>query len=183
MRLVSVIDENAQRMGHLIDALLELMGTSRRALVFRQLDMAGIAATTCRELQRAYPRARIEIGALPAAQGDEMLIRQVYANLAGNALKFSSKTDSPCVELGAEAGNGATVYFVRDNGAGFDMDHAAKLFKPFERLHSEQEYPGTGIGLALVHLIVQRHGGRIWAESAPGRGSTFRFTLAGGGSG
>ena len=183
MRLVSVIDENAQRMGHLIDALLELMGTSRRALVFRQLDMNGIAATTCSELQRAYPQARIEIGALPAAQGDEMLIRQVYANLAGNALKFSSKIDSPCVELGAEAGNGATVYFVRDNGAGFDTDHAAKLFKPFERLHSEQEYPGTGIGLALVHLIVQRHGGRIWAESAPGRGSTFRFTLAGDGPG
>ncbi len=183
MRLVSVIDANAQRMGHLIDALLELMRTSRRALVFRQLDMDRIASTTCRELQRGYPQARIEIGALPAAQGDDMLIQQVYANLVGNALKFSSKTDSPRVELGAEAGNGAAVYFVRDNGAGFDADHAAKLFKPFERLHSEQEFPGTGIGLALVHLIVQRHGGRIWAESAPGRGSTFRFTLAAGGPG
>jgi len=183
MRLVSVIDENAQRMGRLIDALLELMRMSRRALVFRRLDIAGIAGATCRELQRDYPQARIEIGELPVTQGDEMLVQQVYANLIGNALKFSSKGAAPHVELGAEQSGSVPVYFVRDNGAGFDKDHAAKLFKPFERLHSEHEFPGTGIGLALVHLIVQRHGGRIWAESAPGRGSTFRFTLAGGGSG
>ena len=182
MRLVSVIDENAQRMGHLIDALLELMRTSRRALVFREVNIAGIAGTTCRELQREYPHARIEIGELPAARGDEMLIQQVYANLVGNALKFSSKSVSQTVQIGAEAPGGTPVYFVRDNGAGFDTAHAAKLFKPFERLHSEDEFPGTGIGLALVQLIVQRHGGRVWAESAPGRGSTFRFTLAGGGS-
>jgi PAS domain S-box-containing protein len=183
MRLVSVIDENAQRMGRLIDALLELMRMSRRALVFRQLDMAAIAGATCRELQRDYPQARIEIGELPAAQGDEMLVRQVYANLVGNALKFSSRVAAPRVELGAEMADGVPVYFVRDNGAGFDTGHAAKLFKPFERMHTEDEFPGTGIGLALVQLIVQRHGGRIRAESAPGRGSTFRFTLAGGGSG
>jgi len=159
---------------------------SRQALVHRRLDMARIAGTTCRELQRGYPGTRIEIGALPEAQGDEILIQQVYANLVGNALKFSSKAASPLVEVGAEADAGAIdgppVYFVRDNGAGFDTGHAAKLFKPFERLHSEQEFPGTGIGLALVSLIVQRHSGRIWAESAPGRGSTFRFTLAQGGS-
>jgi PAS domain S-box-containing protein len=186
VRLVSVIDENAQRMGRLIDALLELMRMSRHALVHRRLDMVRIAGTTCRELQRGFPRARIEIGALPEAEGDEILVQQVYANLVGNALKFSSKAASPLVELGAETGdgtnNGAPVYFVRDNGAGFDTGHAAKLFKPFERLHSEQEFPGTGIGLALVSLIVQRHGGRIWADSAPGHGSTFRFTLAQGGS-
>jgi PAS domain S-box-containing protein len=178
MRLVSVIDENAQRMGRLIDALLELMRTSRRALAHRPLDMNRIAGAVSRELQRDYPQARIDVGELPAAEGDEMLVQQVYANLVGNALKFSAKTAAPRVELGAEPGNGAPVYFVRDNGAGFDAEHAGKLFKPFERLHSEQEFPGTGIGLALVNLIVQRHGGRIWAESAPGRGSTFRFTLA-----
>jgi PAS domain S-box-containing protein len=178
MRLVSVIDENAQRLGRLIDALLELMRMSRHALVPRQLDMAKIAGATCRELQRAYPQARIEVGELPAAQGDETLVQQVYANLVGNALKFSSKAAAPRVEIGAEASDGAPVYFVRDNGAGFDAEYASKLFKPFERLHSEAEFPGTGIGLALVNLIVQRHGGRIWAESAPGKGSTFRFTLA-----
>jgi PAS domain S-box-containing protein len=183
MRLVSVIDENAQRLGRLIDALLELMRMSRHALVLRQLDMVKIAASTCRELQRAYPHARIEIGELPVAHGDETLVQQVYANLVGNALKFSSKAASPHVELGAEAGDGVPVYFVRDNGAGFDTEYSVKLFKPFERLHSEAEFPGTGIGLALVNLIVQRHGGRIWAESAPGRGSTFRFTLAGGAPG
>jgi PAS domain S-box-containing protein len=182
MRLVTVIDENAQRMGRLIDALLELMRMSRRALAFNPLDMARIAGSACRELQRAYPNARIELGELPPAQGDEMLVQQIYANLVGNALKFSSKTASPRVEVGAEAGagpqQGLPVYFVRDNGAGFDTEYATKLFKPFERLHSEAEFPGTGIGLALVNLIVQRHGGRIWAESAPGKGSTFRFTLA-----
>jgi len=170
-------------MGRLIDALLELMRMSRRALVFRRLDMARIAGATCRELQRDYPQARIEIGELPAAQGDEMLVQQVYANLVGNALKFSSKTKAQKVQVGAEAQNGTPVYFVRDNGAGFDTVHAAKLFKPFERLHSEEDFPGTGIGLALVQLIVQRHGGRIWAESTPGRGSTFRFTLGQEGSG
>ncbi len=187
MRLVSVIDENAQRMGRLIDALLELMRMSRQALVHRQLDMARIAGATCRELQRAYPNARLQLDNLPEALGDEILVQQVYANLVGNALKFSSKQASPLVEVGAESGvgpgAGAPVYYVRDNGAGFDAVHAAKLFKPFERLHSEQEFPGTGIGLALVNLIVQRHGGRIWAESAPGRGSTFRFTLVGSGPG
>lgn len=179
MRLVSVIDENAQRMSRLIDALLELMRMSRQSLIHRRLDMARIAGATCRELQRAYPDARVQLGALPEAQGDEILIQQVYANLVGNALKFSSRQSAPLVEVGTEAGPGTPVYFVRDNGAGFDAIHAAKLFKPFERLHSEQEFPGTGIGLALVNLIVQRHGGRIWAESAPGRGSTFRFTLSG----
>jgi len=180
MRLVTVIDESAQRMARLIDALLELMRVSRLTLARHPLDMTAVASTACRELKRGYPQARIEIGTLPAARGDEMLINQVYANLVGNALKFSSKTASPHVELGAEARDGAPVYFVRDNGAGFDMDHADKLFKPFERLHTDAEFQGAGIGLALVHLIVQRHGGRIWAEAAPGRGATFRFTLGAG---
>jgi hypothetical protein len=173
MRLVTVIDESAQRMGRLIDALLELMRVSRRTLQRHPLDMGKIAGGACRELAREYPQAKIEIGALPAAQGDEMLINQVYANLVGNALKFSSRTDRPRVEVGFNQ----EAYFVRDNGAGFAMDHAEKLFKPFERLHTEAEFKGTGIGLALVQLIVQRHGGRIWAEAAPGRGATFRFTL------
>ena len=141
--------------------------------------MAEIAGKACEELGRSNPQARIEFGALPKARGDPVLMGQVYANLVGNAIKFSSKTPSPRVELGAETQDGAPVYFVRDNGAGFEMDHAGQLFKPFERLHSEAEFQGTGIGLALVQLIVQRHGGRIWAESAPGRGATFRFTLGG----
>jgi PAS domain S-box-containing protein len=179
IRILSLIDVNAQRMGRLIDALLELMRVSRRALARKELDMAAIAGKACEELGRSYPQARIELGALPAAQGDAMLVSQVYANLVGNALKFSSRTASPRVEVGAEARDGAAVYFVRDNGAGFKMDHSGKLFKPFERLHTEAEFEGTGIGLALVHLIVQRHGGRIWAEGAPGRGATFRFTLGG----
>jgi light-regulated signal transduction histidine kinase (bacteriophytochrome) len=167
------------------------MRMTRHVLAHRRVDMARIAGAACRELQRGYPQADIRLDALPETDGDEILLQQVYANLVGNALKFSSKTASPLIEIGAERRGDSPVYFVRDNGAGFDAGHAAKLFKPFERLHSEQEFPGTGIGLALVSLIVQRHGGRIWAESTPGRGSTFRFTLAqegsstlgGGGSG
>ena len=179
MRIVSLIDNNAQRLSRLIDALLELMRISRRELSRRDLDMAAIARHACQELGRSSPQARIEIGALPKARGDATLVGQVYANLVGNALKFSSKTASPRVELGAETQDGAPVYLVRDNGVGFEMGHAGNLFKPFERLHSDAEFQGTGIGLALVQLIVQRHGGRIWAESAPGRGATFRFTLRG----
>jgi len=185
MRLVSVIDENAQRMGRLIDALLELMRMSRRALVSGQLDMTAIAGAICRDLRRDYPQARVEIGKLPASQGDEMLVRQVYANLVGNALKFSSKAATPRVEVGAEAGagtgDGAPVYFVRDNGAGFDMRFAEKLFGLFQRFHSASEFAGTGVGLATVQKIIRRHGGRIWAEAIPapnpGHGATFYFTL------
>ena len=177
MRILSLIDDNAQRMGRLIDALLELMRMSRRAMSRKQLDVTAIARAACEELGRNYPLASIEIGALPAALGDQMLINQVYVNLVGNALKFSSKSASPRIEVGAEARDGTAVYFVRDNGAGFDMDHVGKLFKAFERLHTDAEFQGTGVGLALAHLIVQRHGGRIWAEAVPGGGATFRFTL------
>jgi PAS domain S-box-containing protein len=175
-RYLSVIDKNAQQMGRLIDALLALVSTSRHAPARAALDMRAIARAAAGELAAAHPRARVEIGALPVAIGDATLIRQVFANLVGNALKYSAHAGSPCVEIGAETGD-ASVYFVRDNGIGFDMAYAGKLFKPFERLHAEAEYAGTGIGLALVKLIVERHGGAIWAEAAPGRGATFRFTL------
>ncbi len=104
-------------------------------------------------------------------------MRQIFANLIGNALKYSAHTAAPRVDVTAGSDGARQVYCVRDNGVGFDMAYAERLFKPFERLHADKDFKGAGIGLALVQLIVQRHGGRIWAESAPGRGAVFRFTL------
>ena len=175
-RCLGVIDANARRMGELIDALLALGRLTRHVLESAPVEVEAIARAVCAELQPAFPNARIELSALPPAKGDATLLTQVFVNLVANALKYSWKVASPCVEIGAEG----PTYFVRDNGAGFDMAYADKLFKPFERLHSEQEFEGTGIGLAIVKLIVERHGGRVWAESAPDRGATFRFTLGAG---
>ncbi len=180
LRHLSVIDANAQQMGRLVDALLELVRMSRHAIAGSRLDMGAIAREAATLVGSEFPRARIEIGSMPAARGDATLVRQVYVNLIGNALKYSSQKASPRVEVGAEDGDDGLLYFVRDNGVGFDMAYANKLFKPFERLHADPEFKGTGIGLALASLIVRRHGGRIGAESAPGKGATFRFTLGAG---
>ena len=105
------------------------------------------------------------------------MLRQVYANLIGNAAKFTRHTADPRIEIGAAIGEGETVYYVRDNGVGFDMAEAGTIFKPFQRLHRADEFEGSGIGLATVERSIRRHGGRCWAESAPGEGSTFYFTL------
>jgi len=105
-------------------------------------------------------------------------MRAVFENLLGNALKFTGRTADPRIEVGSTEAAGERVFFVRDNGAGFDMSHASRLFTPFQRLHSSQDFPGSGVGLATVQRIVHRHGGRIWAESEPGRGATFFFTLS-----
>ena len=139
--------------------------------------MSAIANEVAGELARDYPGTWIEIHPLPPAAGDATLIRQIFANLIGNALKYSARATTPRVDVGAETDGDMPVYFVRDNGAGFDMAYAERLFKPFERLHAEKEFAGAGIGLALVHMIVQRHGGSIRAEGAIGRGAVFRFSL------
>jgi light-regulated signal transduction histidine kinase (bacteriophytochrome) len=132
-------------------------------------------------LKAAEPGRSVEL-VIPAhlpAYLDAQLARALLDNLLGNAWKFTSKTPLARIELGSEEVDGASAYFVRDNGAGFDMAHAERLFGPFQRLHSASEFSGTGIGLATVQRIVRRHGGRIWAESAPGEGATFHFTLSG----
>lgn len=120
----------------------------------------------------------ITIGDLPACHGDALLVRQVFTNLIGNALKYTSKCEFAQIEIGCQAVDGEKVYFVKDNGVGFDMNYAHKLFGVFQRLHSAKNYAGTGVGLAIVNRIVQRHGGRIWAEAEVDRGATFYFTLA-----
>ncbi|HUK06120.1 MAG TPA: PAS domain S-box protein [Burkholderiales bacterium] len=173
------VEKNAVQMGKLIDDLLELSRTGRTAIVRTHVDMRALAADVARELQQQTGSpAQLGLGEMPPAHGDAKLLRQVWHNLVGNALKFSHKAPSPRVELGFGDSDIGPAYYVSDNGAGFDMTYSEKLFGVFQRLHAPEEFEGTGVGLAIVKRIVQRHGGRVSAESPPGGGATFRFTLA-----
>jgi light-regulated signal transduction histidine kinase (bacteriophytochrome) len=176
-RGVDRIIANAARMTEMIDDLLRLSQVTLSPLARRPLDLALVARAVAREALSGYPRAQLQVADIPTAQADPGLLQQVYSNLIINALKFSSKQAHPRVEVGAESRNGDMIYFVRDNGAGFDMSDAHRLFGVFQRLHSPREFEGTGIGLAIVRRIVQRHGGRIWANATRGAGATFHFTL------
>lgn len=169
----------AARMSELIDALLELSRISRAQLGRHRVDLSSVALAVVDELRRRDLSRKVIATVAPdlVADADGRLIRILFDNLLGNAWKFTAKQPTGRVEIGSETRDGETVLFVRDNGAGFDMAYADRLFTPFHRLHSEQDYAGTGIGLATVRRIVERHGGRIWAESAPGAGATFYFTL------
>ena len=178
-RHLDKIAESAGRMGRLTDALLSLARTSRQKLSHGTLDMTAIATRVIESLAPDYPQARFDLRSLPAAAGDETLVTQIFANLIGNALKYAVRADPPVIEIGARRDGTDHVYYVRDNGVGFDMTYVEKLFRPFARLHSESEFKGAGIGLALTRLIVERHGGRIWAEGAEGSGAVFRWTLSG----
>ena len=168
-----------QRMGRLIDDLLELARLSRGDLDRVPLDLSALAAGIGAELRQAHPDRQVEFVVAPAlaTRADPILIRVALANLLANAWKFSAKQARPRIELGAIRHDGQSVFFVRDNGAGFDMAYAAKLFSPFQRLHGQQEFEGTGVGLATVQRIIHRHGGRIWADAQVGRGASFHFTL------
>jgi light-regulated signal transduction histidine kinase (bacteriophytochrome) len=164
-------------MGRLIDDLLEFSRLGRHEPHRSRVDMAALAHEVAAELAIAGPRAQISIGELPAALADRSLIKQVWRNLLGNALKFSAKRRDPQVEVGARREAAETVFWVRDNGAGFDMRYADRLFGVFQRLHRAEDFPGTGVGLAIVQRIVVRHGGRVWAEARPEVGATFHFSL------
>ncbi len=175
--LLERVARNVHKMNALIDDLLSFSRTSRAALEPTDFDLAALVREVSEGLQATYPSARIEIRALPRVSGDRALLRQVLANLIGNALKFSSKADEPRVEVGQVRRDGGTIVYVRDNGVGFDMSYSDKLFGVFQRLHRTDEFEGTGVGLAIVQQVVHRHGGRVWAEAAPGKGATFYFTL------
>lgn len=168
---------NTERMGVLIEDMLHFSRIGRAEMSRGNVDMATLARAVVTELKEEYPAAAVTVADLPPAKGDEAMLRQVWANLIGNALKFSSRRAQPVVEVGCERQGNEDVYFVRDNGAGFDMANAGHLFGVFQRLHGASEYPGTGAGLAIVKRIVERHDGRIWAEAAPEQGATFRFTV------
>jgi signal transduction histidine kinase len=170
-----------QRMGLLIDDLLNLSRLSRTEMRRQSLDISALACSIASDLQKDQPERRIELQIEDGlkATGDPGLLRVVLENLLNNAWKFTSKRDSAHIEFGMARGNGngAAAYFVRDDGAGFDPAYADRLFGVFQRLHAMTEFAGTGVGLATVQRIVHRHGGRIWAESAVGQGATFYFTL------
>ena len=168
------------QMGELIDALLSLARLARAPLRHDRVDLSELANKVLVFLRERDPARVVEAHVEPGlfAIGDQRLLRQVFENLLGNAWKFSAGQPVTHITFGSETDvNGGLIYFVRDNGAGFNMAYSQKLFGPFQRLHSPSEFEGTGIGLAFVQRIISRHGGRIWAESAPGQGATFRFTL------
>jgi DNA-binding response OmpR family regulator len=170
----------AKRMGELIDDLIELSRVERSELRRERVDVSRIATDVAASLQRSAPERQVEwvIERGIAAAADPRLFRIVLENLMGNAWKFTAKMANTRIELGATTEADSPTFFVKDNGAGFDATRSAMLFAPFQRFHSESDFPGTGIGLATVQRIVGRHGGRVWAESAPGQGATFRWTVA-----
>ena len=169
-----------QRMGALIDDLLNLSRVTRSEMVIRTVDVSDLARQLAGELASGDPEREVDVVIAPGleARADEGLLRLVLQNLIGNAWKFTGKRTDARIEVGMVAANGERAYFVRDNGAGFDMTYAPKLFGAFQRLHRATEFPGTGVGLATVQRIIHRHGGRVWAESALDRGATFYFTLS-----
>jgi light-regulated signal transduction histidine kinase (bacteriophytochrome) len=170
------IRDSTKRMGQLIDDLLRLSLVARTEFRASEVDLSALAGDIIGGLapQRT---ARITIERDLIVRGDENLLRIALGNLISNAWKFTGKVALPEIDFGRALRDDAPVYFVRDNGAGFDMRQAGRLFGAFQRLHSKQDFEGNGIGLAIVQRIVHRHGGRIWAESDEGRGATFSFTL------
>ena len=173
------IRAGAQRMSELIDDLLRLSRVTRADMRREPTDLSAMVSAVIGELRRGDPAREVEIAIQSDvhAVADRRLVKITLENLLGNAWKFTSKTASARIEFGARRDAGEQVFYVRDNGAGFEMKYAERLFGAFQRLHSDKDFPGTGIGLATVQRIVLRHGGRIWVEAAPGSGATFQFTL------
>ena len=174
------IARGAEKMGQLITDLLEFARLGRHKMSSSAIDMDELAKSVFEELSRSAPGRDIEcrFQALPPAHGDRAMIRQVLVNLLSNAIKFTKSTPAASIEVGCSGSEvDRNTYYVKDNGAGFDMRYSDKLFGVFQRLHSVKEFEGTGVGLAIVERIVLRHGGRVWAEGKVNEGATFHFTL------
>ena len=178
-RVCDVIINETQRMGALIDDLLSFSRLSRKELQSTRIDMKALVYSVYGELTTEEQREHIDfkIGRLPLVEGDPALMHQVWVNLISNAIKFTSKRDRAFIEVGSKKSDDENIYYVRDNGAGFDIQYVDKLFGVFQRLHSDAEFEGTGVGLAIVQRVVQRHGGRVWAEGEVDKGATFYFAL------
>jgi len=178
-RLIGVIRTGTQKMDQLIVGLLEFSRTGRQPLDVDRIDMTALADAAATEVQSLYtgPSPVIEIAELPDISGDATVMRQVWCNLIGNALKYSAKRPQPRIRISGRVDNREAIYQVDDNGAGFDMRYADKLFGVFQRLHRTEEFSGTGVGLAIVQRIIARHGGRIWAQGTPDAGACFQFAL------
>ena len=178
-RLLDNVVVGAEHLARLIEALLSFARYGREPLTVRRISMRALVGEVASELQRQNPDRAVElrIGELPDCCGDPTLLRQVLVNLLANAYKFTAGCSPARIEFGSEVMDDRCSYFVRDNGAGFDMKYAAKLFGVFQRLHSQKDFTGTGIGLSIVQRIVERHGGKVWAEGRPGEGATFHFSV------
>ena len=176
--LLDRIVSRTQCMSEMIDDLLRFARISRGGdLDLEQVDLRELVERTIKNASADYPRTAIKVHPLPEVSCDAGLMGQVFENLIGNALKYSAKKNTPEVEIGMQVSEGENVFFVRDNGAGFDLERAKTLFGVFQRFHAESDFPGTGVGLAIVNRIVERHRGQIWANSAPNEGAPFYFTL------
>jgi light-regulated signal transduction histidine kinase (bacteriophytochrome) len=178
-RLLDVVIGNTKRMGQLIDDLLSFSRVGRSELNHSSIDMTALVQSVCKEILTEEARERIscQVETLPEAKGDVSLLRQVWVNLLSNAVKFSLPKDNGTISVGALPGDDENVYYVRDTGVGFDMQYVNKLFAIFQRLHSSDEFEGTGVGLAIVQRIIERHDGRVWAEGNQGEGASFYFSL------
>ena len=178
-RYLETIRSSAQRMGELIDDLLAFARLSRQELNRRQVDTGQLVRGVLADLGSPWPGrlVQLRVGALPSCVADPALLKQVWVNLLSNALKYTRRREQAEIEIGCARAGGPDVFFVRDNGAGFDPRYAGKLFGVFQRMHRLEDYEGTGVGLAIVQRIVHRHGGRVWAEAQVDRGATFYFTL------
>ncbi len=179
-RMLAVVRGEAVRMGRLIDDLLSFSSMSRQAMEpVQNVDMTGLAKDVARSLLRELDteRVKVDISPLPSVAGDVLLLRQVWTNLLSNALKYSGTKPKSEILVTGELRDGDALFQVQDNGVGFDAKYAAKLFGVFQRLHKAEDFEGTGVGLAIVHRVVTRHGGNVRADSTPGEGATFHFTL------
>jgi light-regulated signal transduction histidine kinase (bacteriophytochrome) len=179
-RLLGVMQSSADEMSELLDGILAFLRLGWQPMTIDPIDMRQEVRTAIAllESKTAGRNIRFDVGELPGALADASMVRQIWLNLLGNAVKFTIFRDEGSrIEIGARSGDGQTIYFVKDNGAGFDMRYVAKLFGVFQRLHAAGNFPGTGIGLAIVNRIVARHGGRVWAEGKPDAGAAFYFSL------
>jgi two-component system, sensor histidine kinase and response regulator len=179
-RVLNQVAAGAKKMERLIEDMMRLSRLGRQPLTKRQLDSKALIGGIVEELraEQSDRNVQVLVGDLPMVTADQGLFRQVFVNLLSNAFKFTRNRETPRIEVGCRQDEGVFVFFVRDNGTGFDMDYADRLFAVFQRLHSADEYEGTGVGLSIVQRIVQRHGGRIWAEAVVDEGATFHFTIA-----
>ena len=178
-RRLARIQGSVRQMSELIEALLVLSRISRQTLHREIVDVTALAESIVQDMRQKDPARNVEVVIQPnmAVHGDRRLVGDLFQNLIGNAWKFTSKTGQPRIEIGQSSGGSLATLYIRDNGAGFDMAYEQKLFKPFQRLHGTADFDGSGVGLATVARIIDRHGGRIWAEGKPNQGAVFYFTL------
>jgi len=178
--MLGLVCKETQRMGRLIDDLLAFARLGRQLIELTPVDMRALAKEVYEEQAALEPERKLkfDLHPIPPARGSRAMIRQLWVNLISNAIKFTKGRESGEIEIGTlDGADNVPVYFIKDNGAGFDMRYANKLFGVFQRLHTSEEFPGTGVGLSLIKSIAQRHGGRVWAEGVVGQGATFFFTI------